>query len=215
MEKLSTLSLVALLFFIFGFGLIVFALIRKIAGIRAAKKMENFRFRQGTQVLLPLISGVAFIAISQGLFWLSSQRSNFRSVTFDSPQAEVDIRQTKEETFYIDFKEGEGAAPIKIPYLKPNVKIVTQVIVWKPFFSFLGPLNTAKVTRIEFTDEQGGMYVFNNSDQAAGFADWLKDANRFFPMALVRTLETHPQVLAAGRKYRLFVTSGEAQLKPI
>ena len=107
------------------------------------------------------------------------------------------------------------SSSIKIPYLKPNVKVVTQVVVWKPFFSFLGSLATARVTRVEFTDTAGGTYVFTNSEQAADFADWIAGINRFFPMAAVQTMETRSQPLAAGRKYKLFVNLQQAQLKSI
>lgn len=192
MPKLSTLSLIALLFFVFGLAGVVFALIRKITGIRAAHRGEMVRFRQGTQIFLPFVAGLVLISISQGLFWLSSQRSNFRQLSFNSAAAELVVKQTREETYYVDFKEGETAAPVKIPYLKPYVKVITRVVVWKPFFSFLGPLQTARITRIEFTDEAGGTYVFTNSDQAADFADWVSGVNKFFPIAVVRTLETPP-----------------------
>lgn len=215
MFKFSTLSLVALLFFLFGMGAVIYALVKKISGIRAARKGDPYRFRQGKQIFIPLTAGVILILIAQGLFWLSSQRSNFRNLRFNSPQAEIEVKQTKEETFYVDFREGEAGAPIKIPYLKPSVKVVTQVIIWKPFFSFLGPLQTARVTRIEFADPQGGAYVFTNSDQAADFADWIIGINKFLPIAIVRMVETHPEVLSAGKKYKLFVTLSEAELKAI
>ena len=53
MAKLSTLNLIAVIFFLFGLAGIVYALIRKISGIRAARKGEPIRFRQGTQIFLP------------------------------------------------------------------------------------------------------------------------------------------------------------------
>ncbi len=215
MPKFSTLSLIAMLFFVFGLAGIIFALIRKITGIRAARKGEAVNFRQGTQIFLPFCVGLVFILISQGLFWLSSQRSNFRQLSFTSPAAEFMVKQTKEETYYVDFREGETAAPVKIPYLKPYVKVITQVVVWKPFFSFLGPLHTARITRIEFTDEAGGTYVFTNSDQAGDFADWIVGVNKYFPIAIVRILETRPQPLAPSQRYKLFVSMEEAELKSI
>ena len=215
MQKFSTLSLIALLFFVFGLAGIIFALIRKVTGIRAARKGEAVRFRQGTQIFLPFFTGVVLILVSQGLFWLSSQRSNFRQLSFNSPTAEFVVKQTKDETYYVDFKEGETSTPVKIPYLKPYVKVITQVVVWKPFFSFLGALHTARITRIEFTDEAGGTYVFSNSDQASDFADWVAGVNRYFPIAIVRTLETSPRPLSPGQNYKLYVNLEEAQLKAI
>ena len=215
MFKLSTLNLVALLSFLFGLGAVIYALVWKISGIRAARRQDALSFRLGTKIFLPFIAGIVLVALSQGLFWLSSQRSNFRTLSLASPQAVLEVRQTKEETFYVDFKEGEIFAPMKIPYLKPTVKVVTQVIIWKPFFSFLGPLHTARVTRLEFTDSQGGTYVFTNSDQAADFAEWIIGVNKYFPMAEVRTVETRPEVLSVGKKYKLFVSQNEAELKAI
>lgn len=153
--------------------------------------------------------------VAQALFWLSSQRTNFRSLQFDSAQAQIEVKQAKDETFFIEFQEGEASVPVKVPYLKPNIKIVTQVVVWKPFFSFLGPMHTARVTRIEFIDEAGATYVFTNSDQAADFAEWVVNANKFLPIAIVRTVETDPRVLSVGQKYRLFVNMDEAELKGI
>ncbi len=215
MAKLSTLNLIAVIFFLFGLAGILYALVRKIAGIRAARKGEPIRFRQGTQIFLPLVVGIVFVMIAQSLFWLSSQRTNFRLLQFDSPQAQIEVRQAKDEAFFIEFQEGEKGVPVTVPYLKPNIKVVTQVVVWKPFFSFLGPLHTARVTRIEFIDEAGATYVFTNSDQAADFADWVIGVNKFLPIAIVRRVETTPRVLSAGHKYRLFVTMDEAELKAI
>jgi len=215
MPKLSTLNLIA--FFFFGFGLtgIFYALVRKITGIRAARKGDPIRFRQGPQIYLPLGAGLLFVLTAQALFWLSSQRSNFRLLQFNSPQAQIEVKQAKDQSFYIEFQEGEASVAVKVPYLKPNIKVITQVVVWKPFFSFLGPMHTARVTRIEFIDETGATYVFTNSDQAADFADWIISANKFFPIAVVRRVETLPRVLSVGQKYKLFVRMDEAELKAI
>lgn len=215
MAKLSTLNLIAVIFFLFGLAGVVYALVRKITGIRAARKGEPVRFRQGTQIFLPLGLGIVFVMTAQALFWLSSQRTNFRLLQFDSPQAQIEVKKTKDETFFIEFQEGEKEVPVKVPYLKPNIKVITQVVVWKPFFSFLGPLHTARVTRIEFIDEAGATYVFTNSDQAADFADWVAGVNKFLPIAVVRTVETRPRVLLAGQKYKLFVNLEAAELKGI
>ncbi len=215
MPKLSTLNLIAIFFFAFGLAGIIYALVRKITGLRAARKGEPIRFRQGTQIFLPLGAGLLFVLVAQALFWLSSQRTNFRSLQFDSAHAQIEVKQAKDETFFIEFQEGEASVPVKVPYLKPNIKIVTQVVVWKPFFSFLGPMHTARVTRIEFIDEAGATYVFTNSDQAADFAEWVVNANKFLPIAIVRTVETDPRVLSVGQKYRLFVNMDEAELKGI
>ncbi len=215
MAKLSTLNLIAVIFFLFGLAGIVYALVRKISGIRAARKGEPIRFRQGTQIFLPLGAGIVFVMVAQALFWLSSQRTNFRLLQFDSPQAQIEVKQAKDETFFIEFQEGDKGVPVKVPYLKPNIKVITQVVVWKPFFSFLGPMHTARVTRIEFIDEAGATYVFTHSDQAADFADWIINANKFLPIAVVRTVETDPRVLSVGQKYRLFVNMDEAELKAI
>ena len=215
MAKLSTLNLIA--FFFFGFGLagIIYALVRKVTGIRAARKGEPIRFRQGTQIYLPLGGGLLLVLTAQTLFWLSSQRSNFRLLQFNSSQAQIEVKQAQDETFYIEFQEGETGVAVKVPYLKPNIKVITQVVVWKPFFSFLGPMHTARVTRIEFIDEAGATYVFTNSDQAADFAEWILGINKFLPIAVVRTVETSPRVLSVGQKYKLFVRMNEAELKGI
>lgn len=215
MPKLANLSLIAFFFFLFGLVGIVFALVRKVTGIRAARKGEAVRFRQGTQIFLPLALGILFVLVSQTIFWLSSQRSNFRALQFTTPQAQIEVKQAKDETYYIEFQEGESGVPVKVPYLKPNIRVVTQVVVWKPFFSFLGPLQTARVTRIEFIDEAGAAYVFSNSEQASDFADWISEINKFLPLAVVRTVETAPRALSVGQKYRLFVNMEEAQLKSI
>ncbi len=215
MAKLSTLNLIAVIFFLFGLAGIVYALLRKISGIRAVRKGEPIRFRQGTQIFLPLGVGILFVMTAQALFWLSSQRTNFRMLQFDTPQAQIEVKQAKDETFFIEFQEGEKGVPVKVPYLKPNIKVITQVVVWKPLFSFLGPMHTARVTRIEFIDEAGATYVFTNSDQAADFAEWLIEANKFFPIAIVHTVETDPRVLTVGQKYRLFVNMDDAELKSI
>ncbi|MCI0329518.1 MAG: hypothetical protein L0196_00990 [candidate division Zixibacteria bacterium] len=215
MPKLSTLSLIAIFFFGFGLAGVVYALVRKVMGIRAARKGEPIRFQQGFQVFLPLVAGLLFVLTAQALFWLSSQRSNFRSLQFNSPQAQIEVKQARDGAFYIEFQEGESGVAVKVPYLKPNIKVITQVVVWKPFFSFLGPMHTARVTRIEFIDEAGATYVFTNSDQAADFADWIVGMNKFLPIAVVRTVETDPRVLAVGQKYRLFVRMDEAELKAI
>jgi hypothetical protein len=215
MAKLSTLNLIAVIFFLFGLAGIIYALVRKISGIRAVRKGEPIRFRQGTQIFLPLGAGILFVMTAQALFWLSSQRTNFRLLQFDTPQAQIEVKQAKDETFFIEFQEGEKGVPVKVPYLKPNIKVITQVVVWKPLFSFLGPMHTARVTRIEFIDEAGATYVFTNSDQAADFAEWLIEANKFFPIAIVHTVETSPRVLTVGQKYRLFVNMDDAELKSI
>ncbi|HXF50003.1 MAG TPA: hypothetical protein VNL73_11350 [Verrucomicrobiae bacterium] len=215
MDKMSTLNLVAVVLFLFGLAGIIYALVRKITGIRSARKGEPIRFRQGTQIFLPLGAGLAFVFVAQAIFWLSSQRTNFRVLEFNSPQAQIEVKQAKDESFFIEFQEGEKGVPVKVPYLKPNIKVVTQVVVWKPFFSFLGPMHTARVTRIEFIDEAGATFVFTNSDQAADFAEWVIHINKFLPIAVVRTVETDPRVLAAGQKYRLFVNMDEAVLKSI
>jgi|GEM_PF-6670226 len=215
MDKISTLNLIAVILFLFGLAGIVYALVRKITGIRAARKGEQIRFRQGTQIFLPLVVGLVFVLTAQALFWLSSQRTNFRVLEFNSPQAQIEVKQAKDESFFIEFQEGDKGGPVKVPYLKPNIKVVTQVVVWKPFFSFLGPMHTARVTRIEFIDEAGASFIFTNSDQAADFAEWVLNVNKFLPIAIVRTVETDPRVLSAGQKYRLFVNMDEAELKAI
>ena len=215
MAKISTLNLIAVILFIFGLAGIIYALIRKISGIRSARKGEPIRFRQGTQIFLPLGAGLLFVLTAQSIFWLSSQRSNFRILQFGAPQAKIDVKQAKDESFYIEFQEGEKGVPVTVPYLKPNIKVVTQVVIWKPFFSFLGPMQTARVTRIEFIDEAGATYVFTNSDQAADFAEWIAGINKFLPIAIVRTVETDPKVLAAGQTYKLFVNMEAAELKGI
>ncbi|HEU4435994.1 MAG TPA: hypothetical protein VFR89_00920 [candidate division Zixibacteria bacterium] len=215
MDKMSTLNLIAVIFFLFGLAGIVYALVRKITGIRAARKGEQIRFRQGMQIFLPLVVGLVFVLTAQALFWLSSQRTNFRVLEFNSPQAQIEVKQAKDESFFIEFQEGGKGGPVKVPYLKPNIKVVTQVVVWKPFFSFLGPMHTARVTRIEFIDEAGASFIFTNSDQAADFAEWVLNVNKFLPIAIVRTVETDPRVLSAGQKYRLFVNMDEAELKAI
>ncbi len=215
MAKISTLNLIAVIFFIFGMAGIIYALVRKISGIRAVRKGEPIRFRQGRQIFLPLFAGLFFVMIAQGIFWLTSQRSNFRLLQFNAPQAKIEVKQAKDESFFIEFQEGEKDVPVKVPYLKPNIKVVTQVVIWKPFFSFLGPMQTARVTRIEFIDEAGATFVFTNSDQAADFADWIVQINKFLPIAVVRTVETDPRVLSAGQTYKLFVNMEAAELKAI
>ena len=86
----TKLSLFAFLFFLAGFGLVIFSFIRLLLGLQASK-VKSFAIKKGNVALriVIFISGVLLILFAQACFWFNSSLKAFLPLHKNVPMARI------------------------------------------------------------------------------------------------------------------------------